>query len=149
MRDDLTEELLLRIRRLFGGDHGLELPPKVFREMEGRFTDYVEGTSMTVTFPLFERYQGPTGVVQGGIIAAAFDNSFGPFSYLVSGAFTTTVQMGLTFVRPLRSEDQELSVEVSLIELTDRFVFLEAVGRGAAGKVVARGSSVIVILQRG
>ncbi len=48
---DLRERLLAGIRELFGGARGVELPPPVFREMDGRFHAYEEGESMEISYP--------------------------------------------------------------------------------------------------
>ncbi|WP_442498072.1 hypothetical protein [Methylobacter sp. sgz302048] len=56
-------------------EYGLELPPKIFKAMQGEFLEYVEGQLLTVRFPVKERYSNPFGCMQGGMIVAAMDNT--------------------------------------------------------------------------
>jgi len=61
------------------------LPPPVFEMMEGEFLfyDHVAGTLLT-RFPINRGYLNPYGTMQGGMIAAAVDNTLGPLSVLVA-----------------------------------------------------------------
>jgi len=39
----------------------MDLPPKIFMDMDGEFIDLVEGVSLTARFPNKERYMNPMG----------------------------------------------------------------------------------------
>lgn len=134
---DLRERLLAEIRELFGGAPGVELPPPVFREMDGRFHAYEEGESMEISYGLRDRYAGPSGVIQGGILAAAFDNTYGPFSYLLARTFTTTVSFTTAFMRPIFRRQERVWIRASKVEKTRRFLFLEGEAYNPEGKLVA------------
>lgn len=79
---------------------GLRLPPPCLVEMQGEPVEYVEGELLVMRFPVLERWQNPLGFMQGGFIAAALDNTLGPFSYLVAPPSVTT-QFNLSFLRPI------------------------------------------------
>lgn len=144
-KSELDTRLLGEIRKLVGG--GFEVPPKVFRDMEGSFVAYEPGRSLRVRFPLFERYEGPGGFIQGGIVTAAFDNAYGPFSYLAARAFTTTVHISTSFVRPLQRADEAVEVEVFLVEKTRRMVFMDGRAYSAASaKLVATNHTELLIV---
>jgi acyl-coenzyme A thioesterase PaaI-like protein len=145
--DALNEQIMSQIHAVFEGVP-LELPPKVFKDMEGRFMDYQEGRSMRIAYPLLERYEGPGGTIQGGIVCTAFDNTYGPFSFLTSRAFTTTITLATSFVRPMSRKDREMEIEVFLVEQTRRMLFLEGRAYKPDGKLVATSSTEMLILPK-
>jgi acyl-coenzyme A thioesterase PaaI-like protein len=61
------------------------IPPPVFEMMEGEFVgfDSEEGWLKT-RFPIRRDYLNPYHIMQGGMIAAAIDNTLGPLSMLVA-----------------------------------------------------------------
>jgi len=67
-----------RVLELMFSETGMNLPPKIFMDMDGEFIDLVEGVSLTARFPNKERYMNPMGFMQGGIITAAIDNTVSP-----------------------------------------------------------------------
>jgi len=145
---DLHEELLTRIWEIAGELAGrTELPPKVFRDMGGRFVDYVEGESVTVAYPLLERYEGLGGTTQGGILTAAFDNTYGPLAILVGGVLGfATVHLSTTYIRPVTTADGEIRVRARRVEQTRRFLFAEGEATNPKGKLVATSRAEILLL---
>ncbi|MDX1993058.1 MAG: PaaI family thioesterase [bacterium] len=115
---------------------GLEIPPKVFLDMEGEMLEYIEGKSLRVRFPVKERYQNPLGYMQGGMIVAAMDNTIGPLSYLVAPPSVTT-QLNTSYIRPVTPQDAYIEVVAILVERTRRQIFLSAEAMNPAGKRVA------------
>ncbi|MFA6162169.1 MAG: PaaI family thioesterase [Methylobacter sp.] len=95
----------------------MELPPKVFIDMEGEFIDFVEGETLTVRFPNKERYMNPLGFMQGGIIVAAIDNTIGPLSYMLAQP-NITKEINTTFKRPITQSDRYIDVTASMIHKT-------------------------------
>ena len=66
------------------------IPPPVFLAMEGEFVDFdeVEGWLET-RFSIKASYRNPYHTMQGGMIAAAIDNTLGPLSMLVASPNVT------------------------------------------------------------
>ncbi len=147
--DELTRQIIGEIEALIGADKTFAIPPKVFREMEGRFVAYEKGSSLTAAFPVLERYEGPSGVMQGGMITAAFDNVYGPFSYLLTASYCITVNLNTSFVRPIARQDGELIVEVTLVDRTKQFLLLDGTARNPQGKLVAQSTSQWFVVQPG
>lgn len=143
---ELRETLLAEIRDLLGGDSRTELPPKIFKEMDGRFHGYEEGESIQISYHLKDEWTGPSGMIQGGILAAAFDNTYGPFSYLTARSFTTTVSFTTAFMRPIFAREQRVLTEARLVEMTKRFLFLEGRAFNPAGKLVATNQAQMMIV---
>jgi uncharacterized protein (TIGR00369 family) len=139
--NEITQQIIAEIESLIGTDGKLAIPPKVFRDMQGQFVAYDKGKSLRAAFPVLERYEGPTGVMQGGMIVAAFDNVCGPFSYLLTSSYCITVNLNTSFVRPITRQDGELIVEISLVDRTKQFLLLDGKAVNPQGKLIAQSTS--------
>ncbi len=139
--DDLSAQIIAEIQALVGADTRMVLPPKVFRDMQGRFLAHEKGRSLRAAFPVLERYEGPSGVMQGGMVTAAFDNVYGPLSYLLTASYCITTNLSTSFVRPITRQDGELIVEVGLIERTKQFLLLDGRALTPQGKLIAHSTS--------
>ncbi len=125
---------------------GLKIPPPVFLEMEGRFLDYVSRKELTVAFPVPEKYCNPMGNMQGGIIAAAFDNTFGPLSFLAARAPTTTIDMNTQYIRPV-PQGETFTITAQIVLRGFSTMYMTANGYNRAGKLVAMSTTNIMILR--
>jgi uncharacterized protein (TIGR00369 family) len=114
----------------------LELPPKIFIDMQAEVVGYEPKQSLTVRFPVLERYQNPLRMMQGGMIVAAIDNTVGPLSYLVAPPSVTT-QLNTSFVRPVTPQDAYITVEARVLEVTRRQLLFSAHVSNAQNKTVA------------
>jgi uncharacterized protein (TIGR00369 family) len=126
----------------------LKLPPPIFADMAGEFIDMdLNAKTLTVRFPVQERYQNPMGYMQGGMIAAAIDNAIGPLSFMVA-APNVTKTMEVTYLRPIPASVSEITVTAAFESQQDReLVFVADVLRGDGTKL-AQGRSVNVLLKR-
>ncbi|MFZ2313783.1 MAG: PaaI family thioesterase [Methylobacter sp.] len=124
----------------------MELPPKVFIDMEGEFIDFVEGETLTVRFPNKERYMNPLGFMQGGIIVAAIDNTIGPLSYMLAQP-NITKEINTTFKRPITQSDRYIDVTASMIQKTSTHIVLQAEVRNEKGKLAATGIANCVFIK--
>ena len=141
-----SEQILAKLKQIPGSD-SLEIPPKIFLEMQGQFLSYVENASMKNSFPIFEKYEGPMGNTQGGIITAAFDNTYGPFSYLVAQGPCVTIDITTSFIRPISMNDEELIVEVFLTAKTKSLLFMDGKAYNKTGKLVATSTTRMMIVK--
>lgn len=146
MQDEFTRQIIAEIEALIGADKKIEIPPKVFREMQGRFVAYEKGKSLRAAFPVVERYEGPSGVMQGGMVTAAFDNIYGPFSYLLTASYCITLNLSTSFIRPITRQDGELTVEVGLVDRTKQLLLLDGKAWNPQGKLVAQSTSQWLVL---
>lgn len=128
------------MRRLEAHARGtdLRIPPRSFEEMEAtvRAFDAADET-LRVRFPVQARYENPTGVMQGGFLCAALDNTLGPLSYLVAPPSATT-QMNVTFLRPVAPQHAYIEVEARSIERAGKHLLLSARAVRPDGKTAAR-----------
>ena len=92
----------------------LELPPPCFHDMQGEFLRYSSRKAILVSFPVLAKQLNPIGVMQGGYIAAAFDNTLGPLSYLATQKPAVTLDMTQTYLRAARL-DEKMYCEAEVI----------------------------------
>ena len=123
------------------------IPPRVFEEMGAEIIDFERNAYLTVRVPALDRYSGPLGAMQGGMIGAAFDNAYGPFSYLVAKRPCVTKTMDTMFIRPIKAGDDALIVRAELLAKTRSLLFLQGRATNEAGKLVATSTTTMVILQ--
>lgn len=134
---ETTHELVGRLLHELPGAQRFEIPPPVFRELGGEFVDFEAGHSLTAEWPVADRHRGPSGRLQGGILAAYFDNTVGPLAFLVGRGFYVSVDLSTEFLRPVRPEDGIVVVEAELVGETSRLLFIRGECRRPDGTVVA------------
>ena len=106
-------------------ESGIEIPPKIFIEMEAEVVDYENKKSLTIKMPIKEKYKNPLGFMQGGMIAAAIDNTVGPLSFLVAPPSVTTT-MNITYIRPVPVSDEFVFVKATIIDQTKKTIYTRA-----------------------
>ncbi len=71
--------------KLQGREDEINFPPPVFETLKGEVLNFdIDKETLTNKFPVLNEHLNPYGNMQGGIIAAAIDNTIGPLSTLVS-----------------------------------------------------------------
>ena len=131
-------DILSKLLQMVPSDSIMELPPKVFFDMDGEFIDYVEGEYLTARYPNKERYMNPFGFMQGGIIVAAIDNTISPLSY-ISAPPNITKEINTTYKRPIKVSDRFIDVIATVIEKTAVSIILQAEVMNEKGKLAAKG----------
>jgi len=129
---NLFEQLVAQ----FGSMPGVEIPPKVYTVMDAEVIDYQEKSSLTIKFPIKEKYQNPLGHMQGGVIVAAIDNTLGPLSYLVAPP-SATLQLNTQYIRPVLPDEKFIQVKAVLVDKTKNQLIMRAEVINEAGKLVA------------
>jgi acyl-coenzyme A thioesterase PaaI-like protein len=118
------------------------LPPPVFAAMEGEFVELdLDAGALTAQFPVLESYLNPYGTIQGGMVAAAVDNTLGPLSMLVAPP-NVTRQLEMTYSRPVTLDVATIVVTAKLLERKDRRLVFRAVVRSPEGQRLARAKAV-------
>ena len=140
-------ELMQRMGQMMANGQ-LKLPPPIFTDMAGEFVAMdLEAKTLTVRFPVQERYQNPMGTMQGGMIAAAIDNAIGPLSFMVA-APNVTKTMEVTYLRPIPASVTEITVVASFESQQDRELIFVADVLRDDGTKLATARSVNVLLKR-
>ncbi len=92
--------------------------------MQQEIVEYVVGESLTCAYPVLEIYSNPRRAMQGGFIAAAFDNTFGALVYFTTKRLDmATIDMDINYHKPIYEND-ELSVKVEIKSLGKSIVHL-------------------------
>lgn len=148
--DALMSELTKIMKLNTGTDFNkYRVPPPVYTTMKAEVISFdQEKSQLIVKFPIEEKYLNPYHALQGGIIAAAVDNTLGPLSLLVAPPnVTRTLEM--TYSRPVTPDMKFIIVEAELIERLEHRLHFKASVRNAEGQRVARAKAVhwIVDLQ--
>ena len=113
-------------------------PPPVFTSLEGEFLSLdLENGSLEARFPVLGRYLNPYGTLQGGMVAAAIDNTLGPLSVLVARP-NVTRRLEMTYSMPVIPEMEQIIVKASFLERKERFLYFKAFVRSPEGKRLAR-----------
>jgi len=114
------------------------IPPPVFAAMEGRFLELdLDAGVLAARFPVLESYMNPYQTMQGGMIAAAVDNTLGPLSMLVAPP-NVTRRLEMTYSRPVTLAMGHVVVHAELLERRERWLFFRADVRSPSGLRLAR-----------
>ena len=123
----------------------LQIPPPCLTDMQAEPFEFEDGVLLRVRFPVLARYQNPLGYMQGGFIAAALDNTLGPFSYLIAPPSVTS-RMAIDYLRPVLPNETAIVCTARLVERTAKMLFLSGRVTGSNGKTVALCQSVCQLI---
>ncbi|MGD8822240.1 MAG: PaaI family thioesterase [Anaerolineales bacterium] len=114
------------------------VPPPSFLLMEGEFVAFDPAAGILVArFPVDERYLNPYGAMQGGLAAAAVDNTLGPLSMLVAPP-NVTRRLEMKYSRAIKVEMGSIEVRAEVVGREDRWLDLKADVRTLEGDLLAR-----------
>ena len=127
-RKRIPEEILALLdEKLAGRSDEIDFPPPVFDAMQGEVIAYdLENNSLSTRFPVLKEQLNPYGSMQGGIIAAAIDNTIGPLSLLISPP-NFTRQMEVKYSKVVSFELGYIYITARFIKKNKRQLFFEAV----------------------
>ncbi len=133
-KERFPKELIALIEAgLEGRSDAISVPPPVFDAMKGELVDYdMQEKWLTNRFPVLQEHLNPYGNMQGGIIAAAIDNTIGPLSMLVSPP-NFTRYMNIKYAKVVASELGHIFVTATFIGQKKRQLFFEAVVKDSDG----------------
>lgn len=122
------------------------LPPNCSSFMQGEYVRYESRTLLAAAFPVREEYLNPMKVMQGGFITAAFDNVFGPLSYLAARTPCTTLELHTVYIRSIAPGDR-LTVTARIVSRGASALHLSAEGVNAKGKLTATATASMIPLR--
>lgn len=125
----------------------LPIPPPCFATMKAEFIEYESRKSLTVAFPVLPEHLNPGGTMQGGFITAAFDNVFGPLSYLAARGVCTSIDIHTQFVRGIEAGDT-LTVTATVVSRGTGTTYMTGEARNSARKLVATASTNLLIVSK-
>ena len=123
-----------------------KIPPPVFEAMQGEFLAFdMEEESLTAQFPVLEHYLNPYAAMQGGMVAAAVDNTLGPLSVLVAPP-NLTRKLEMTYSKPVSLDMGVVIVKARLRNREGQKLTFSADVRSRDGSRLARAKAVHWIL---
>ena len=124
------------------------IPPPVFSTMRGQFLAFdLDGGWLTARFPVLEEYLNPYGSMQGGMVAAAVDNTLGPLSMLVAPP-NVTRRLEMKYSRPITPDLEFIIVKAKLVERRGRWLTFRAKVTDQEGTLLARARAVHWIVDK-
>lgn len=135
----VSDELIMILRSRLGERASeLLMPPPVFDEMGGEFIEFSQEEGWLRTrFPVKPQYLNPYRTMQGGMIAAAVDNTLGPLSMLVASP-NVTRKLEMKYSQPVYSNLKHLYVLGRLLIREGRTLHFTAEVRKEDGTLLAR-----------
>ena len=126
-RDKIPAELVPILEANLDGEADkYSFPPPVFEAMGGELIEIsMEERFLTCRFPVDTSYLNPYGTMQGGMIAAAIDNTIGPLSMLVAKP-NFTRHLELKYGKPITPELDYIYVTARFVEQKKRLLYFEA-----------------------
>ena len=124
---DLLEELHEILEKKFRGRmQEFLLPPPVFLAMQGELIKMdLQAGILEARFPVLDSYLNPYRAMQGGMIAAAVDNTLGPLSIAVAPP-NVTRRLEMKYSRPVTMDMEFIHVQARLVERNDPQLIFEA-----------------------
>jgi acyl-coenzyme A thioesterase PaaI-like protein len=136
----MVENSILEIihRRLGDRMSEFQLPPPVFKAMQGEFLSFnLEQGVLVTRFPVLDSFLNPYGSMQGGMVAAAVDNTFGPLSMLVASP-NVTRRLEMKYSHPITPDLEFITVTSRVREQDGRWLILMAEVRDETGRLLAK-----------
>jgi len=133
----------IKLDELFEARHGeltadFLLPPPSFVIMQAEIAAFdPDNGILTVRFPVLEQFCNPYGSMQGGMIAAAVDNTLGPLSMLVARP-NVTRRLEMKYSKPITPDLGTIIVTGKLLEEHKRQLTFSAEVRSLEGLLLAR-----------
>jgi uncharacterized protein (TIGR00369 family) len=134
-------------RELLEGVVSGRLPmPPIGRTLGFRLVEVGDGTAVFEGEP-GEHLFNPMGIVHGGWALTLIDSATGCAAHtlLPAGAGYTTVETKVNFSRAIRADTGRVRCEGRVISKGRQIISAEAVVRGADGKVLAHGTSTLLV----
>ena len=145
--DDFTKQFFNKVKK-GSGQKELFFPPPAIRDLDPTLIEYIPKKSIKWSYPIKERYNNPFGITFGGYYSCFFDAAFGPFSGLTTGYPTTSLDLNVSFFKPLSPKDEQVIIEAEIVSLSKSYLILHGKAHNSQGVLVATANSRMLILNR-
>lgn len=123
-----------------------QIPPNCYQWMEVSVLNYESRSSLMIAVPVTEQMLNPMRVMQGGFITAAFDNAFGPLSYVAARNPCTTLDLHTQYIRPIAAGDT-LTVTARVISRGPVSLHLAGEAHNSKGKLVSTCTANMIVMK--
>ena len=125
----------------------IELPPPSLLELKLEYLEIVPGKLMKAKVPFQKRFTNPIGLYQGGFLAAALDDVFGPLSYSTAERPCMTLSMNVTYLKAFTESMGFCEISAFVLQKTKTFIFMRAEAHSPSGDLIAHAESHVTILR--
>lgn len=116
--------------------------------MQPQFLEYRHQELLTMSFPVLPNYMNPRRTMQGGFIAAAFDNIFGALAHYSTGEKAmATIDLQTHFHAPI-FEGDTLTMTAHVNSLGKSIVSLRGEAYDKNGRLIATATTDLFLLDR-
>ncbi len=124
----------------------LEMPPQSNLTLGTTYVDIDFGKMLTARFKFDSRFMNPIGTFHGGFLSAAFDDTFGPLSYMAASRPVVTLELSTTFIRPFTAKDEYIDIRAELVSKSKSLLVMRAEAKTKEGKLIATSTTHSLIL---
>ena len=121
--------------------------PAVFDAFQVRFKSYTAGRSLACFVPADPRFATATGVLQSGVITAAFDIAFSCLALLEARRLVSPVTMEASFIRPIAADGHLFEVHARIKAKSRSAIFLDGRASTTNGKTAATAGATMAVLK--
>jgi len=123
-----------------------QVPPNCYQWMKVKELEYESRTMLKIEVVVTEEMLNPMRVMQGGFVTAAFDNAFGPLSYVAAKNPCSTLDMHTQYIRSI-GLGETLTVTVRVVSRGPVSIHLSGEAYNSKGKLVATCSSNMIVMK--
>jgi uncharacterized protein (TIGR00369 family) len=144
--EQIVEETIGLIRSLpIPPGVDLRLPPPSTKALGIRFEEYVPARSFKATVVVSEDHVNGMGLLEGGFIAAMFDNLIAGLSYLTARGPATSLELTTHFLRPV-FVGARLTLDAVVRKAGRTAIYIAAEAHNEDDKLVATAMSTVQVL---
>ena len=125
----------------------ITVPPLSFVDLEGEILEYNEGEFLKVSFPIKEKYNNPMNITLGGYFSVFFDLTYGPFSFIETQGPTTSLDLNVSFIKPVSVTDKKIVIEAKIVSKSKTFINFEGKAFKNDGTLLASSTSRMMIIK--
>lgn len=123
-----------------------QIPPNCYRWMNITELEYESRTMLKISLIVTEEMLNPMRVMQGGFVTAAFDNAFGPLSYVAARFPCSTLDMHTQYIRPI-PVGEVVTITARVISRSPVSMQMSGDAHNSKGKLIATCSSTMIVMK--
>ena len=126
---------------------GITIPPLSSIDTESEIIDYNPGKLLKMSFPLKEKYNNPMNITLGGYFSVFFDLTYGPFSSMELQGAATSLDLNVSFIKPVSTADKNIIIEAKIISKSKTFINFEGKAYKEDGTLLASSTSRMMVIR--
>ncbi len=125
----------------------LTLPPPSLQELGLEYLEVSPGKKILARVPFQSKFTNPIGLYQGGFLAAALDEVFGPLSYITAQGPCMTLAMNVSYLKAFTQKQGFCLIEAEVLKKTSTLIFMRADVKTPEGDLMAHAETHVSILR--